>query len=278
MNDISVTIPINSSLSTTITPKTDLYETIIDLKKERINIISYDPDNCIISRNIYEKIFSEFYDENNCRGDTLNTYNSTFGKFSNFRLKKYINKDNISIENKKLLIEKVEKFKHTYLSIGNFTILERWQKRGETPCINCSRGNFWGTIRDSWPLTLLCIQDYLSNYKILEKVIEKNPLFDTFEKNEATKLFFSRYINKPNGFELFCDDQYFSPQLYDNKEATYVEDNNGNYVVKLDLFDGLSFSKPLPLNLKEMEQYIDNATIKIIERGKVLLKKYSEKQ
>jgi len=40
----------------------------------------------------------------------------------------------------------------------------------------------------------------------------------------------------------------------------------------------LSLSKPLPLNLKEMEQYINKATIKIIERGKVLLKKYLEKQ
>jgi len=281
MNDIKVEITINGN-SILITPETDIYEKIIGLKKQDKNIdrnnYNNDPDNCIISKIIYKNIF-EFYDENNCRGDTLNTYNSTFGKISNYRLKKYIKKENISIENERLLMEKIEKFKHTYLSIGNFTILERWQKKGETPCINCSRGSFWGPIRDNWPLTLLYIQDFLSDYKKLEKEIERNPLRDSFEKNEATKLYFSRYKNKENGFELFCNDQYFNPKLYDNKDSTYVEeDKNGNYVVKLDLFDGLNISKPLPLNLKEMEQYIDKATLKIIERGKVLLNEYKKNQ
>lgn len=74
MNDISVTISINNSLNTTITPYTDIYETITNLKNQGVNIISDDPDNCIISRIIYQNIFP-FYNENNCRGDTLNTGN-----------------------------------------------------------------------------------------------------------------------------------------------------------------------------------------------------------
>jgi len=100
MNDISVTISINSSLNTTITPCTDIYEIIMNLKNQGVNIISDDPDNCIISRIIYQSIFP-FYNENDCRGDTLNTYNSTFGKDK-------ISNENISFEYKKKQSKKLK--------------------------------------------------------------------------------------------------------------------------------------------------------------------------
>jgi len=69
-----------------------------------------------------------------------------------------------------------------------------------------------------------------------------------------------------------------SPQFYENRnEFAYVKENkNGKYEVNLDLYDGLSFSKPLPKNINEINQYIERATIKIIERGKILLSKYLE--
>ena len=269
MNDISVTISINNNLSTIITPYTDLYETIMTLKNQGINIISDDPDNCIISRIIYQSIFP-FYNENNCRGDTLNTYNSTFGKDNNYRLMNIINKENITIKYKNNLMEKIENFKRVYHSIGNFTILERWHKQGEVLCINSARGI--GSLRDSWPLTLICIQDYLSGYSRLKS----NPLINSFNNNEATINFFKQYLNVKNGFELFCRDHYFNPELYENKiEASYLHVNkNGNYDVNLDLFDGLCFLKPLPDRIIEIEQYMEKATIKIIERGKILLNEY----
>jgi hypothetical protein len=267
MSDISVTISLSSSLSTTITPYTDL----MSLKSQGINIINDDPDDCIISRKIYQTIFP-FFDEKNCRGETLNTYNSTFGK-DNGRLMEILDKENVTGKCKENILIKAESFKHTYLSIGNFTVSERGRNS-----INCSRG--MGVLHDSWPLTLLCIQDYLSGYSKLEK----NPLRESFDANENTINFFKRYSSVKNGFELFCNDYYFNPQLYgNNKEATYVqEDKNGNYVVNLDLFDGLGFDglghwKSLPDSLIEIEQYIERATIKIFERGKVLIKEYSKK-
>ena len=273
MNDISITISINNSLNTTITPYTDIYETITNLKNQGVNIISDDPDNCIISRIIYQSIFP-FYNENNCRGDTLNTYNSTFGKDNNYRLMNILNKENISVKYRENLMEKIENFKHIYHSIGNFTILERWHKQGEVFCINSARGI--GSLHDSWPLTLLCIQDYLSGYS----KIKNNPLQKSFDNNEATIKFFKRYLNIKNGFELFCNEYYFSPQLYENKiELTYLHENkNGNYDVNLDLFDGLCFLKPLPNNIMEIEQYIEKASIKIIERGKVMIKEYLKRK
>jgi len=271
MIDIKVTIPIDDKTIVDITPKTDLYELIISLKNKGVKIISEDPDNCIISRKIYEKIFY-FYDENIFRGDTLNTYNWTFGKSNNYRLLNILEKENISNNSKVALIEKVNCFKHIYHSIGNFTVLERWHKNGEAFCINGSRGT--GSLRDSWPLTLLCIQDYISSYSKLEK----NPLKYSFENNKDTIQYFSRYRLSENGFELFCDDHYFSPNLYDNKiEYGYVcKSNNGNYEVNLDLFDGLCFEKPLPENIQEIEQYIERTTKKIVERGKIILSEYGK--
>jgi hypothetical protein len=269
-SDISITISVNDN-NVIVTPTTDIYEVIIGLRSKGINIISDDPDNSIISRKIYECIF-KFYNENNCRGDTLNSYNSTFGRKNNNRLFKIINNEKKTNIDKDRLLNNVAKFKHIYHSIGNFTPFECWHKRKEPPCINSLRGI--GALHDNWPLTLVCIQDYLSGYTKLEK----NPLQSSFENNITTKNFFKSYLNVENGFELFCDDHYFSPHFYENRnEFSYLnEDKNGKCDVNLDLYDGLSFSKPLPQNLNEINQYIERATVKIIERGKILLSKYLE--
>jgi len=269
----NILITLENDIKVNITPKTDLYELIITLKNKGVKIISEDPDDSIISRIIYEKVLT-FYNNEYCRGDTLNTYNSTFGKDNNWRLLDILEKENISVNYRKVLLQKIEKFKHLYHSIGNFTALERWHKRGEVPCINGARGSFYGKIRDSWPLTLLCIQDNISDYSKLEN----NPLKYNFENNLDTKCFFKKYKNVVNGFEIFCDDHYFTPNLYGNNlEYIYVYKNYyGEYEINFDLFDGLSINKPLPTNVNEIEQYVERASIKIIERGKIILKEYTK--
>jgi hypothetical protein len=248
---------------------TDIYELLDFLKNDGVNIISGDPDNSIISRKIYQKVFP-LYDGNNCRGDTMNTYNSTFGKENNYRLIQMIEKENITNKRKGDIIKKVVSFSHIYHSIGNFAVLERWHKKNEFPCINSARG--MGSLRDSWPLTLLCIKDYLSGYKILCK----NGLKDSFDNNGATIMFFKNYKEIENGFNKFCDDEYLSPRFYKNKpELAYVSENNyGHYEVRLDLFEGLNFNKPLPETISEIEQFIQNTTSKIVARGDIILNKY----
>jgi hypothetical protein len=133
------------------------------LKKTGIDILDDDPDNSIISRKIYQCIY-KFFNENTCRGDTMNTCNSTFGT-NNYGILDILNKQNISEENKIKIMNKIDEFRHIFFYIGNFTVLECSHKNS----INTARGNYRGKLRDSWPLTLLCIQDYLSNYSLIEE-------------------------------------------------------------------------------------------------------------
>jgi hypothetical protein len=253
--------------SAEITPMTDIFELNIQLYNNGLKVGDInDPDNSNIVKKIYTTIFP-FYDENYCRGETLNTYNSTFGKDNNFRLLKIFAKENISDHDKNRLLTKAMEFKHIYSSIGNFTVLDL----GRPKSINTERGSFYNTLKDSWPLTLLCIQDFLNGFSDF-----KNPLKSVFKTSETTIAYFNHYKNIKNGFETFCDDQYLSPKYYNNEsQFAYVEEiQNGEYKVKLDLFDGLSFSKPLAETTIEVEQYIERAKNKIIKRGEILLNEY----
>jgi hypothetical protein len=267
MNELPTINFLFNNKNISINCNTDIYEKSNELKKIGININGDDPDDSEISKKIYEVVFP-FYNENSCRGETLNTYSSTFGskQNKNWRLKNIIEKENITNGHKSELYEKIENFWHTIHTIGNFTVLER----GHPHSVNCARGT--GVLHDSWPLTLLCIQDYINGYTMSDN----NPLKNIFDTNESTILFFKRYKIIENGFELFCDDHYLSPKYYDtDPQFAYVDElKNGKYKVRLDLFDGLSFSKPLATTTREMEQFIDNATQKIIKRGNIILNKY----
>jgi hypothetical protein len=266
-NNISANIVFNANGdSADITPTTDIFELNLQLYKEKGKKVGNieDPDDSNISKKIYETIFP-FYDDDFCRGETLNTYNSTFGTDNDYKLLETIKKEPISEDCKNTILSKAKNFKHIYCSIGNFTVLDR----GKPNSINCSRGI--NSLHDSWPLTLLCIQDYLNGFSNI-----KNPLKETFETSETTIKYFNHYKNINNGFEKFCDDQYLSPKCYGNEpQFSYVDElPNGKYKVKLDLFDGLDFSKPLAETIIEMEQYIDRATNKIIKRGEIILNEY----
>ena len=267
MNNMKAIISIDENQSVEVTPETDISSLLRNFKNinKDFPYPTEHADDSIVSRKIYKKIFS-FYNEITCRGDTLNTYNSTFKNRN--RLTRFLEKEKNS--QKKVLLEKIDNFSQLYLAIGNFTVFERGGKFG----INMKRGSITGKLKDSWPLTLLCIQDFLSKYKLLDN----NYLKPSFEENAATITFFNRYKNHTDGFKLFCDEHYFSPKFYGNnpKFSYIVEKENGDYEILLDLFDGLSFKKPLPENLLEMEQYIDNTSLKIIERGKILIAEYNK--
>jgi hypothetical protein len=257
----------NNGSNVDITPMTDIFELNIQLKNNGIKVGDVaDPDNSTIVKKIYATIF-QFYDEDYCRGETLNTYNSTFGKDNNYRLLNMFAKENVSDYNKNRLLTKAMEFKHIYCSIGNFTVLDL----GRPKSINTERGSFYNSLKDSWPLTLLCIQDFLNGYSDF-----KNPLRNVFETSKTTIAYFNHYKGIENGFEQFCDDQYLSPKYHNNEPwFAYVDElSNGKYKVKLDLFDGLCFSKPLAETVIEAEQYIDRTQDKIIKRGEILLKEY----
>ena len=224
-----------------------------------------DPDNSIISRKIYEKIFSNYNNEV-CSGDTLNTFNYTFGS-DNWKLNNILHKKSISAKDKNRIIKAANTFKSNYLTIGNFTIFNIGHIYNNTQGMNCERAI---KLKDSWPLTLLCIQDYLERYSRLKK----NPLHNTFEKNESTINYFKKYKIR-DGFVKYCDDHYFSPKYYKNNiEYSYLDEN---FDVKLDLFDGLNFNKPLAESIYEMEQYIERATNKIFARGEIIISQYNAK-
>ena len=91
---------------------------------------------------------------------------------------------------------------------------------------------------------------------------------EAFEHNEETKAFFKRWKESKDGFEQFLSPKSF----YDNPELAYVDQG---YKVKLDLFNGLGFDKPVAETLDEIKQYIDNSTAKIIARGEAILRKLS---
>jgi hypothetical protein len=273
MNETSTVATLSFSSITnneviSICPMTDINELLPQLRNKGIDIITDDPDDCIVSRRIYHTLY-HFYGENSCRGDTMNTYNNTFWS-KNKRLLRIMEEEHLSESDKMKILEKADQFRHISQAIGNFAVLECWHEQGEVPCINSQRGI--GILRDSWPLTLVCIQDYLSGYLTLEE----NPLRQSFDYNKATIAFFKQYTEGDNGFERFCDDQYLSPKFYgDEPELAYVSMfSNGKYLVKLDLFERLSFAKPLPKTVTEIEQYIEKVTAKIIARGSVLLKEY----
>ncbi len=139
------------------------------------------------------------------RGDTLNTFNTLFGKeeHSYFRLRKYC--DDIPIQEEVLNV-----FRKTYLTIGNLTLLPCIKGTPNSEIkpqtINYYRGNYfrWRDYFDKFLLELdRCLTNSPMSDKTLASIVRKNDFYfssiDTIEKFKATNFLESYFdINNKN--------------------------------------------------------------------------------
>jgi hypothetical protein len=129
------------------------------------------------------------------RGDTINTYNTLFGKDDKF--KDYIDD--------KELIAKILAFKEKYVTIGNFMLMPNRSGGNQISTINCYRGSSSG-----W-------RDYFDKFLIeLDKCLTENT------RDSDNKLFILKekngfYFQEINTIQKFCEINYLDPYLLNNK-------------------------------------------------------------
>ena len=135
----------------------------------------------------------------NYRGDTLNTYNTLFGR--NNQYKKYIT--NSSLENTIL------EFKKKYVTLGNFMLMPNITKQGKKS-INCYRGvgSGWYDYFDIFLNELnKCLNKFDGNDAVLSMLIEENDF----------------YFKKINNIKIFCEVNYLDSYLLNKKVKILFE-------------------------------------------------------
>lgn len=136
------------------------------------------------------------------RGDTLNTYNTLFGK-ENAGIKKYFSDKNQMEE----LLEKAKKFRADFQTIGNFMLMPNKSVSSKT--INTYRGFCsWHDYFDRFLSELdNCLTNSVENDEVLTKLIEENDFYFSNIKDIrefSEKNFLELYLDS-NGVQSFFD-------------------------------------------------------------------------
>lgn len=140
------------------------------------------------------------------RGDTLNTYNTLFGK-ENAGIKKYFSDKNQMEE----LLEKAKKFRADFQTIGNFMLMPNKSVSSKT--INTYRGFCsWRDYFDRFLSELNnCLTNSVENDEVLTKLIEENDFYFNNIKG-------IREFSEKNFLELYLDSngvkRFFNPCKY----------------------------------------------------------------
>jgi len=177
---------------------------------------NYDPDDSKLAKAIYYVIWKDKLPElntiedigtgKNYRGDTINTFNTLFGKKidSFHRIEKYSNNEPLKKYVK-------EDFYKTYQTIGNFMLMPNRPLEKNT--INLYRGGFYGW-RDYFDRFLYELNECLTNdaydNPIFKNLIVQNEFY--FEKfNNIQKIsevnFLEPYLNSKCVKELFFKEE-----------------------------------------------------------------------
>lgn len=193
---------------------------------------NFDPDDTNITKALYIIIWSDLIPDlsfNNIgtgclyRGDTLNTFNTLFGKDCK-GIRKYTNDV--------VFIESVENFKKCCFSIGNFLPLpnKAIEIGNTTHTINTFRGtNSWRDYQDKYLLELKkCLENKFDKNSSLSSLIDNNSFY--FEHLENS---FENYI-KINFLTNYVDNNdikdMFSPCLYHWMNKNISELDNQQYI------------------------------------------------
>lgn len=177
---------------------------------------NFDPDDTNLARALYVIIWSDLLPNLNLndigtgclyRGDTLNTFNTLFGKDC---------KGICKYTNDATFLKSVENFKKTCFSIGNFLPLpNKAIEIGNTiHTINTYRGtNSWRDYQDKYLLELKkCLENRFDKDSSLSSLIDSNGFYFEYLENS-----FENYI-KINFLTDYVDNNdindLFSPYLY----------------------------------------------------------------
>lgn len=214
------------------------------------SIWEFDPDCSKISHAIYFLLWKDFLPEFsydsigiNYRGDTLNTFNTLFGK--NYHKAKSI------IKNDDLFYKKVESFNDFYLSIGNFSLLPNEVPPGYTKrdSINCYRGKKWNDYYDRFLVELdKCLSSqneadsylcqlkkanafYFSKFDTLSKYVQVNYLEPYLDSNGSIQ---KNRILEFNSCDLTSPNDYkYISIKYIDESVSIIESRADRIISKL---------------------------------------------
>ena len=221
---------------------------------------NFDPDDTNIAKALYIIIWSDLipnlsFDNigTGClyRGDTLNTFNTLFGKDYN-GIRKYTNDI--------VFIKSVEAFKKTCFSIGNFLPLpnKTIEIGNTTHTINTLRGtNSWRDYQDKYLLELKkCLENEFDKDIFLCSLIDKNNFYFELLENSFENYikinFLTDYVNNNDIKGMF------SPYLYHWMNKNISELDKQQYI---------SFA----------QNYIECCTKIITNRAKILISVLKQK-
>jgi hypothetical protein len=133
------------------------------------------------------------------RGETINTFNTLFGKVGQF--KDYIDDND--------LIARIDDFKERYVSIGNFMLMPSYSYNNST--INSYRGKFY-----LW-------RDYFDKFLFeLDKCLPGN-----IKESDETLLTLVNsnrfYFDDINSIEIFCERNYLNSYLVNKQVQLFFE-------------------------------------------------------
>ncbi len=167
---------------------------------------SFDEDDTNLARAVmyivwFNKLPELTYDEigsgKRYRGDTINTFNSLFGKEDQH--KQYVDDENIN--------KTIDDFKKKYVTIGNFMLLPNYDvynKKG-IKSINCYRG-----VGSGW-------YDYFDKFLFeLDKCLSGN----TTDSDEKLRILIkenSFYFDEISSIQKFCEINYLESYLLNKK-------------------------------------------------------------
>lgn len=213
----------------------------------------FDCDDTEIMRSIYIVLFGDVWPgltaqslaDYTFRGETINTYNTMFGKPDAQSMHTGLDRFSPSVE----LSEKVAQFRNTYHYIGNFVVLPNIAVDGET--INCYRGchEDW---RDFFDRFLVAFEAVLTDQTdvdpMLKTLVEAN--------HEAFKPFFGAIGFKKLATLLFLED--------------YLDDSGNPIVSSKGLYYWKKGVSPEEY-FEETNRFIDFSTEVINKRGRRMI-------
>lgn len=243
------------------------YKKCSDLKKNNVFHGISDPDsNCILLREIYSYLWDTEYlnycttDNNEIRGDTMNSVNTTLNEL----IKNYTHKRTSKLSNadiyyspysnlKKYLNENenILNFINTYHTLGNFIPFPA----------DCNSPRGTGITRDYWDLTLNYIYIY---YLCKESDNEKEAKKSVINICGQEKVeIFTEWLDKFGSWNIFVNKNYMSAFIKDNGEPK-------------ELWEGHFNGKVLP-DAEQCNQYFKNANEWIEKRSITMAKKVFNK-
>lgn len=247
----------------------------------------FDPDDSMLMRNLYVLLFEDTWTELNMktlddglyRGETLNTYNTMFGRPNDESLHPGLDRFNPPKE----LVEKVDNFqKSICATIGNMMVLPNkrikvWDDRGKYQTDPITKKRYW---KSDWQQIYQTINEYRGCHGLWRDFFDlflvelHKVLIGGNCKDKYLHVFLSE---NDFGFSKFKGEEGWNNFIKDNLLEDYTDNNLKPLSVSKGYCYWSTYHMTRELYLEESERYVDFATMVIRNRSKRMIELIKKK-